>query len=703
MKALIERIVWQAPEGWTVMALQPLEGGDEITATGHLTSDITAGSTVQMTGEFTMHPRYGRQFRVDTIIPVMPSTSRGIEAWLASGAVGNVGKKMAKRIVEHFGDETGYIINNTPERIIEVEGIGEVRVRGLIEGLKGNQNTRQLIEWLGPHGVSMGMINKLLRAFRSPEETLHECHRNPYVSLSKTEVPFSVMDKVALADGMPNADPRRLNAVAVHEIKKYMREGHCYIRDGELKKRMVGYLCFPVESLDWADGSLAVEEFGTYVKYVRRQEEAVDEWLRDASREDKLFVSEEQADVAVDKAFAECGVEPSEKQREAVQGVTKYRILVITGGPGTGKTTIVNAINRLAENRDLSTRLLAPTGRAQLKLGEVCGREASTIHKALMFQDGAGRWNEDVVIIDEVSMVDIELMSRTVRAMSKGARLVLVGDYHQLPSVGPGNVLKDIIDSDVVPVVRLDVIFRQAQESEIIMNSHRIIAGREIEGPEGGDCWLDYWPVREGEEAADYGERMEDRIVQVVTEMCPDFNPMTEIQVLLPMYKHHPSINAINEKLQARLNPPSPKRPELTWGTWVVRVGDKVMQTKNNYSLGVFNGEIGIVMDASQKPKKLMVEYPGMRLCEYDVETIPELKHAYAVSIHKSQGSEYPCVVLGFSKSHWIMLQRNLIYTALTRAKKKCIIIGDKVAVQRAIDNDQPIYRNTRLLKNGTY
>ena len=696
MKATIERMIWEGKGGWTVFAIQ-LEGGERFTAVGYLTSDIKPGLSVDFTGEQVLHPIYGKQYKISTIVAIQPSTAAGVEKWLASGAIGNVGAVIARRICQHFGDETPYIIEHTPERVSEVPGVGKKRTAGLIKGLLGNRATRTLIEWLGPHGVSMGMINKLLRAFRTPEEALQECHRNPYRSLASTDVPFSTLDKIALADGMEHDDPRRLNAVAGHCISQAMREGHCYVTQAKLLTAMEGFLKFPPDAeLTWVDaGYLAVEEWGVYLEWVRRQEVWVSEWLSDAIEENDMLP--EGSGKAIELAFRECMVEPSDMQTQAVTQATQHMASVITGGPGTGKTTIIQAIVRLAEKFDLTVRLLAPTGRAQLRLGQVCERDASTIHKALMFTDRTcEQWEEDVIVIDEMSMVDLELMSRLVSAIKPGGRLVMVGDYHQLPSVGPGNVLKDIIDSGLVPTVHLDVIFRQAEKSAIILNAHRIIHGREIE--DGGDCRLDYWQPRDGEEAGAYGGRMEDRIVQMVTEiLVKDFDPLTEIQVLLPMYRHHPGIDAVNAKLQACLNPPG-RRPEMNWGTRAYRVGDKAMQLKNNYKLDVFNGEIGIIMGVCNHPKEIRVQYPGGRMATYDVETIPELTLAYAVSIHKSQGSEYPCVVIGLSNSHFIMLQRNLIYTALTRARKQCTIIGDKRAVSIAVQNDKPIYRNTRLL-----
>jgi len=702
MKAIITRIVYPRtpkPDGWTVFRIKP-DTEPECPAVGHLTSDITVGSAVDITGKWTQHPTYGRQFKVDTIVAITPSTTRGVEKWLASGQVGNVGKATARKICQHFGDETPVIIDKYPERIAEVPGVGRARVQGLISGLQGNRSTRTLIEWLGPFGVTMGMVNKLIASFRNPEEALQECHRNPYWSLRSTDVPFNIVDKVALADGMEQDDPIRLNAVAQHKLGGFARDGHCYAPAGELLGAMSDLLKFPPDrALAWADKSLTIEPWGVYKTHVRNQENAVDAWLRRSVIEEPILDDTHDLDKEISDAAKLCSVVLSPRQFEAIKLTMLHRAVVVTGGPGTGKTTIVQVMVKLMESCGRDVRLLAPTGRAQLRLGQVCMRDASTIHKALIPVDhGEGPWDEDVIIVDEVSMVDIELMSRTVAAIKGGGRLVMVGDYHQLPSVGAGNVLKDIIDSELVPCVKLDVIFRQAQESTIILNAHKIIAGIPIEN--GGDCWLDFWKPRDGEEPKDYGERMEDRIVHVVADILPKkgFDPLTDTQVLLPMYKHRPGIDATNQELQSRLNPPS-DRPEMKWGTITFRVGDKVMQMKNNYKIEVFNGEIGIVIDASDKPKRLGVQFVGGRVCEYDPETINELKLAYAVSIHKSQGSEYPCVVVGFSRSHNIMLVRNLIYTALTRAKKYCTIVGDRVAVSMAINNDKPIYRNTRLLR----
>ena len=694
MKATIERVIWEGKDGWNVLALRNDE--KSFTATGYLTNDIKVGSCVDLTGEWIPHPKYGLQFKIATVVAVMPSTSAGIEKWLASGSVGNVGEVMARRICQHFGDETPGIIQNTPERIIEVAGIGKKRVAGLLEGLKGNQATRKLIEWLGPHGVSMGMINKLIRAFSSPDDAMYASKLNPYQTLNRTELPFSTIDKIALADDMPYNDPRRMNAVAKHVIGQDMRHGHCYMTRSYLLDQMQDYLKFPTTNTDWIDGGLIETEHGIYLKHIKQQEERVDTWLRAAVHEDS-FLPDDEAEELVKLAFMECTVEPSPKQFEAVLMTGQHRACVITGGPGTGKTTIIQALVHLAENCNQTIRLMAPTGRAQLRLGNVCGREASTIHKALIHEE---EFPEDIIVIDEMSMVDLELMDRLTDAIKRGGRLVMVGDYNQLPSVGPGNVLKDVIDSGIVPVVRLDTIFRQAQKSEIILNAHRIIAGRNLES--GGDTWLDYMEPYPDEQPGHYGERVEQRIVQVVADIMgadDKFNPFTEIQVLLPMYKHHPSIDAINVSLQDRLNPLTDKKQFITWGRLEFRQGDKVMQTKNNYDIDVFNGEIGVILGATEGPKRLMVEYPGGRIANYDAETIPELKLAYAVSIHKSQGSEYPCVVIGLSKSHFIMLQRNLLYTALTRASKQCTIVGDRQAVEIAIKNDKPIYRQTRLLK----
>jgi exodeoxyribonuclease V alpha subunit len=707
IEGIVERIVYFSEEdNFTVARLQMAKRHDLVTVVGHIPMP-TPGETLRLKGEWTASTKFGEQFRVESCLSVLPSTITGIEKYLGSGLVKGIGPIMAKRLVSRFGVDTLDIIEDSPERLLEVEGIGPIRAERLTKAWREQKEVREVMVFLQGHGVSSTYAVKIYKAYG--DRAISIVKENPYrLALDISGIGFKTADRIAQNMGIDPNSQMRAEAGIIHVLSELVDEGHVYYPYDELMGKALSLLKVDEGILHAA--LTALKEQRRVVVENREDHKAVYltplhvaevnvakrlKALLKAPRQ--LFpINVERATEWVQRVN---GIELAEMQKEALKKAINGKVLVITGGPGTGKTTLVNSIIRILERKGQRIALASPTGRAAKRLSEVTGREAKTIHRLLEYSpsEGGFKRNEDnpldadLVIIDEASMVDILLMNHLLKAVPPSATLILLGDIDQLPSVGPGNVLRDIINSGVVDVVRFTEIFRQAQESLIIVNAHRVNRGEfpKTELPEGrrGDF---YFVARDEPE----------RVLDAVRKLCCDriprafhLDPVADIQVITPMHKGIVGVANLNSELQKLLNP---RGEEITRGGTTFRTGDKVMQIRNNYEKEVFNGDIGTIVSIDTEEKESQVRFED-RLVNYEWSELDELVLAYAISIHKSQGSEYPAVVVPILPQHYVMLQRNLLYTAITRAKKLVMLVGSKRAIAIAVRNNRVQHRYSAL------
>jgi exodeoxyribonuclease V alpha subunit len=706
LEGVVERLTFSNPENqYAVLQLKVPGRRQTVTVVGPL-AGAKEGEDLLLKGSYEVHPRYGEQFKAVWWYAVLPATMAGIQKYLASGLIKGIGPELAKRLVEHFGPDTLTVIDDHPERLTEVSGIGAKRLKQIIADWQTQKEAREILVGLQGLGLSMGFATRVYKHYG--EKALEVATGNPYqLALDVTGVGFHTADRLAARLNLDPLSLTRLAAGLIHSIDERSGEGHVYVPRERLLEDAANLLQVPAGPLDAAlnhlvrEGRLVLQDIaggqGVYKKPAWLAETGVAQSLgrlkTSPGAPGPLHLKEILARVEQER-----GLELSQEQRDAVAAAVGEKILIITGGPGTGKTTIVSCILDLFRRLGSRVMLMAPTGRAAKRLSETTGAEAATIHRSLEFspQNGGFKRNAaeplktDVVIVDEVSMVDTYLMHHLLRAIPPPARLVLVGDVNQLPAVGPGNILKDLIDSGVLPVKRLTQIYRQARESLIVENAHRINQGA--------------YPVL----ARKVGERdfvfqeLEDpdavhrRLLWLVADLLPKtyaFDPVKDIQVITPMHKGRLGVASLNHDLQSRLNPRS---PVYTWGDRHFRRGDKVMQLRNNYFKEVFNGDQGLVWGYNRDAGQLTVNFEG-RLVNYEAGERDEITLAYAVTVHKAQGSEFPAVVLVLTTQHYMLLQRNLLYTALTRGKRLVVLLGSKKALGMAIRNDRPIRRYTDL------
>ena len=712
----IDSIVYYSPEnGYTVCRFS-LDDGEIITVVGHF-PPLSPGERLKVNGKWEINPRFGRQFHVDNYIPVLPSSVKGVEKFLSSGMIAGVGPVLAQRIIQRFGDKTMEILSDDPDKLIEVEGIAQKKLKEIKESWVAHEDIRELIIFLQEHNISTTMAAKLYKQYG--KRAFHIIKTNPYqVSYDIWGIGFKTADSMALKLGMSSQSPERIKAYIHYLLEKSTENGHVFA----LKSRLLDSCCKDLEisKNDFLDAlvslekqeSIVIEKLdGDFAVYLPFFHEAEEETVRSLHSLVTYPVSRPSFNIekAIKKIEENSHIKFTYEQKQAVKESLFKKILVITGGPGTGKTTIVRAIVRIFHMWKKKIILAAPTGRAAKRLSESTGRHAKTIHRTLEYlsKTGTFRRNEnnplegDVLLIDEFSMVDLPLMHHLLKAVPDHMRLILVGDKDQLPSVGPGTLLKDIIDSGTVEVIVLNKIFRQEKHSLIVRNAHRINQGKSIIRPEKGDEDSDFYFIY---------NKDDQKVFQLILNMCahniPDklgLDPLsTEIQVISPMYRGVAGVDNLNQELQKLLNPGS---EGLKFGKREIRIRDKVMQIRNNYDKEVFNGDIGRVKDIDKKTYSILVDFDGKEVL-YSRDEINEIVDAYAISVHKSQGSEYQAVVMPLLTQHYIMLQRNLFYTALTRAKKLSCIIGSYKAMYIAIKNNKPIQRNgllkEKLTKLGT-
>lgn len=740
----VERITYYNEEnGYSVIRLKPdtrgmlpfkyASGRDAlITVVGNL-PEVNPGEWLKLTGQWMTHSKHGRQFQVELCEQSLPATSEGIKRYLGSGMIRGIGPVMAERIVERFGEETLTVIDDEPERLRDVPGIGQKRVKSILKSWDEQRAIKDVMIFLQSHGVSTNLAVKIYKKYG--DESLAVVQNTPYRLVQDVYgIGFKTADKIAQALGLAPDDPGRIEAGIAYTLNRMAEEGHVYMPQEELEPEAAEILGVAAEKISAVIDRL---ESDAFVKRETLRRTAANEPARvgepgvvyavagaPAADEERavyltpLYFSEIGVTRRVQQLLAhptsrlqrgqwpeiaapsagQAAVALAPQQIEAIHTAVSHKVTVLTGGPGTGKTTTLRSLLDLLDRQGFTYALASPTGRAAKRLTEATGREAKTIHRLLEFKPGEGFGrheynpiNADMVVIDESSMLDLVLANSLLKAVAPDSHLLLVGDIDQLPSVGAGDVLGDLIDSGVTAVVRLDTVFRQAADSLIIRNAHRINHGRMPETPPNASDFFLFVKDDVDEAAA--------LLVDIVKNRVPrkfGLHALDDVQVLAPMYNGAVGVNQLNLALQGALNPPSGRKPERRLGGRVFRVGDKVMQTVNNYDKNVYNGDIGRVTALNVEQQTLTVSIDGAPVV-YDFLESDELVHAYAISVHKSQGAEYPCVVMPVVTQHYMMLQRNLLYTAVTRAKKLVILVGTRRAVAIAVKNDRVTQRHTAL------
>jgi exodeoxyribonuclease V alpha subunit len=705
VEGVLEEIVFYNPEnGYTVAKFRP-EAGEEMTIVGCF-PPLTPGEALSVKGAWELNPRFGRQFKVDRFTLTLPASAGGIEKFLASGLVRGIGPVLAKRIVAKFGAGTIDVLTGDPERLREVEGVGAVKLKEIRRSWAEHQDIRDLIMFLQEHNVSTSLATKIYKQYGDRSFTVLKT--DPYqLSLDIWGVGFKTADQIALKLGLDPASPERVKAYILYILEKDNEQGHVFSLAAEAGERCVADLEVTAEKVEAALAALikarkiVTEDLpGGQALYLPFFYQAQEEVVRAIHRLAGFPCRPPDFDLdqAIAATEAAQHIAFSPLQRQAIRESFERKILVITGGPGTGKTTIIRAIVEIFHKWGRDVLLAAPTGRAAKRLSETTGEDARTIHRLLEFQPKKGAFKRDeanplrgeTLVVDEFSMVDLPLMYHLLKAVPPAMRLVLVGDKDQLPSVGPGTLLNDIIASGTVGVVRLEEIFRQAKESLIVENAHRVNQGRSLLKPPPTDKDADFYFVRQ-----DDGRKAFQTILKMCSWSVPrklGLSPLSpQIQVICPMYKGVVGVDSLNAALQERLNPGG---EGLQVGARVLKARDKVMQLRNDYDKDVFNGDIGVVLHADRARYRLFVDFDG-RTVAYEKDELDDITLAYAVSVHKAQGSEYQAVIMPLLTQHFIMLQRNLFYTALTRAKKLSIIVGSYKALWIAIKNDKPVRRNS--------
>jgi len=707
----VENIIFQSDDKRFCVFRMKCASDGMITAVYHGAAPFM-GEMIRVTGEWISHPRFGRQFNITGYQSVMPDSAEGVERFLSSGAVRGVGKTMASRIVEFFGKDTLEILGKNPERLAEIPGIGAKKAEIIGKSYSEISDLRKIMLFLEQNGVSGSYAAKLQIAYG--DTAIDRMKINPYILITDIEgIGFKTADRIALSLGFDLASTERIRAGIIYVLNMAASGGHTCIPEEELLRYaervlQADYMVVETVFRDMVEKDmLRTEDWGgqrfIYPEYLYRAETGVAHMLL-ALRDHPESLGKVDEEKIMEEWEAEAGIELAEAQKEAIRSSLKFGVFALTGGPGTGKTTIIKGILSVLKRAGCKVLLAAPTGRAARRLEAAAGEKAQTVHRMLEYNVSGtfGKNAEDLleaqaVIVDEASMLDIALFYHLLEALPLGCRLVLAGDVDQLPSVGPGSVLKDIIQSGKMPVVRLREIFRQAEISPIVRNAHRINRGMMPECVSDSDFSM--MEFEEEEQAAAY-------ITNFYADKTRD-GRWQALQVLSPMHKGACGVRNLNSLLQMRVNPPSPEKSEILRpdGT-VLRLGDKVMQIRNNYEKDVYNGDIGQIVNI--KEKEVTVWYPDRQEDEYvcySESEYDELQLAYALSVHKSQGSEYSQIVLALMPGHYIMLQRNLLYTAVTRAREKVVLVGTKAALYTAVSNDRTKRRYSllkeRLQENG--
>ena len=698
LRCVIERITFQNPEnGYSVMKVKVKGYNDLVTLVGNLL-EVPVGSVLLCEGDWKVDKRFGSQFVCQSWEEVMPATAYGIEKYLGSGLVKGIGPKFAQLIVRQFGLDTIEVIETDIQRLYEVPGIGKKRVEKIRESWEKQKDIKNVMLFLQGYGVSTAYAAKIYRQYG--KESIDKVKENPYrLADDIWGIGFKTADGIANKMGYEKNDFRRCQSGIIYTLNQLANEGHVFAEEEQLVKAALDLLEAEEEPIRAAlTNMIQTEE-------VKMEEEAIylpPFYFAEVGTANRLLALVEGQEkelfirpMDLQALSKETGVEYDEVQLQAIEEAVRSKVMVLTGGPGTGKTTTTQGIIAALKHMGMRILLAAPTGRAAKRMSEATGMEAKTIHRLLEFnpKDGYKRNEEnplegDALIVDECSMIDIILMNSLMKAVPRSMRVVFVGDIDQLPSVGAGNVLRDLIDSKKIPVVRLTRIFRQAQTSRIVMSAHAINQGRFPDTSNGKAT--DFFFIQQEDAEKTAGE-----IVNLVKNRLPKAysQKTSQIQVLTPMQRGVVGAANLNMALQNALNPcPT----ALNRGGYSFRQGDRVMQLRNNYDKEVFNGDLGYIESVDTEERTLLVNFED-RLVEYEASELDELTLAYATTIHKSQGSEYPIVVMPVLMTHYVMLQRNLIYTGITRAKKICVLIGSKKALSFAIRNMSVLKRNSKL------
>lgn len=705
----VDTIIFASQDNrFTVLKLSPEKLSTQITVTLNGIAPLI-GQLLEIEGEWVKHPKFGQQFKATTYKTIAPTEISGIEKFLASGAINGIGPAMAKKIVAEFGEKTLEIIAKSPNELLKVPGIGKKTAEKISTSYLEQSELTEIMVWLENHGISNTYAGKIFAKYGSFAIDIME--KDIYRLFQDIEgIGFLTADKLAFNLGIQREDKRRIISGIDYALMQLCNNGHCCIPEMALVDKTVKILqvnnqiIFTILKERIDNGSLNTEVVGgetlIYPPYLYYAEKKVAMRLLQLQQATEPL-SEDNLSLFIKVWEKDNQIQLAQKQKEAIKACLHHGVLVLTGGPGTGKTTVIKGILSILKAQGLKIRLAAPTGRAAKRLSETTGQKALTIHRLLeannlaqddnlqlgFSKDIDDQLDADVIILDEVSMVDIVLMHHFLNAVPDGCRIILVGDTDQLPAVGPGSVLKDIIRSQKIPAIRLDEIFRQAQTSMIIQNAHIINAGRL---PDIRKQYSDFVFYELNDDTS-----ITQKILDLCTKDLPHegFDVLKDVQVLSPMHRFLCGVENLNLMLQEQLNPKK-NQDELKYSSQTFRVGDKVMHIRNNYQKNVFNGDIGFIQDINNE--KLTVDYFD-HIVTYEKNELNELTLAYASSVHKSQGSEYKVVIIPLSTSHYIMLQRNLLYTAITRAKQKVIIIGSKKALMTAIQSNRTQKRYTLL------
>jgi len=732
IEGTVERIKFRDEESYFTVAQVTTDiEAQPVTVVGEFI-DINAGERLRLRGEWQMHSQYGKQFRVTGYRVCAPVNVEGIKKYLGSGMIKGIGPATAKKLVEEFAEQTLKVIESEPERLTKVEGIGPKKLQLIKTGFREHREIQDIMVFLQGHGISPSYATRIYRHYG--QDCISIVRENPYrLATDVSGIGFKTADRIAPKLGIAPDSPKRVQAGILYLLEQGTENGHVFLplssivdEAKELLKVDTSLIRSALDDLRHRNNIIVEPLPADYAKLTGGEES-------NAAPADSacylrpLYLMEKEVsrrlialtggtgtlplfDPAIDEEIRQreeaAGFSLSNDQKQAVKEAVETGVLVVTGGPGTGKTTIIRFIISILEARGNRVYLASPTGRAAKRMQEATGKKAKTVHRLLEFSYVKGKGlsfarnedkplNTEVLIIDEASMVDLRLMGHLLRALRRGTRLVLVGDMDQLPSVGAGNVLRDIIRSESLPVVRLQHIYRQGRESMITLNAHRINRG---EFPLLNNKNRDFFFIHR-----DDAEKVVEEITELVASRLPryyNFDPVTDIQVLSPMNKGTTGVFNLNDALQQVLNPARRGKPELTYGSFTFRPGDKVMQIRNNYDTMIFNGDMGRIKEVDPENGVLVVGFEdsdGVREVSYDSKDLDQLVPAYAISVHKSQGSEYPAVVMPVTTQHYIMLQRNLLYTAITRARKLVVLVGTEKAIHIAINNADVGIRHSLL------
>ena len=678
--------------GYSVIVLE-----DRETVVGNFPK-FSEGENVTFSGEWVVHPKFGKQFKASSFSIEYPSSEAGITKFLASGLIKGIGESIAKRIVRKFGQSTFEVMDGKLERLLEVDGIGKKKLEDIREGWRKQKEIKDVIMALQEHGISTAYALKIYKIYG--KEAPAKLKENPYQLVRDVwGIGFKTADEIAKKFGFSDNHPARIRSGVVYLLMEMTRNGHVYLPEHELITNCSQLLNFELSQSDPVlsdlenESEIVIQDERVYLSDLYYAERSIEKNIEEISAIPSSLKAAKSKMLGTRNAMF------SADQLRAINLSLEHKFLIITGGPGTGKTTPLNGIIDLFRHSDKKIMLAAPTGRAAKRMADVIGLEAKNIHRLLEYNPkedafGKNKFNkldEGLMIIDEMSMLDTYLMYHLITAINENSTTIFVGDSDQLPSIGPGNILRDLIDSGVIPTVELKEIFRQAEESRIVLNAHRINRG---EIPDLANVQnSDFVFLNENDNA-----NIPEKILQLCSVEIPErlgFNFLDDIQILSPMYRGNTGVNVINSLMQNEVNK---NLIVYSAGNRQFKLFDKVMQLRNNYNKGVFNGDIGIITSVDKNKNLLNISYNG-RTVEYEFIELDEITLAYAVTVHKSQGSEYPCIVMPVTTSHYIMLQRNLLYTAITRASKLLILIGTKQAVAMAVNNNRVKGRYTSLFK----